>query len=64
MVPSSPLQYDAMAGDVYGSYSYMSQHHGDDSPPTYTVYTPVGVVYSGEQAKAAFLLKHGYVHES
>ena len=38
---STPQQYDAMAGDVYGDNSYTSQHHSDDSPPTYTVHFPI-----------------------
>ena len=94
---STPQQYDAMAGDVYGDNSYTSQHHGDISPPTYTVHFPVvpahtvtvaavpartvqvaavpahtvtvpiqparDVVHTGDQAKAAFRVKHGFVYE-
>ena len=82
---STPVQYDTMAGDIYGFHTYESKHNGDDKPPTYTVTyeampakvvkdrkghphkvaaTPArNVVYTGEQAKAAFLAKHGFVYE-
>ena len=77
---STPIQYDAMAGDILGAYSYTSQHHGDDEPPSYVAHMPAyaahknhghvvkarpahDVTYTGEQMKAAFRAKHGYVYE-
>ena len=94
MAVSTPQQYDAMAGDMYGNNSYTSQHHGD-LPPTYTVHFPIvpahsvtvaavpartvaavpahtvavplqparDVAHTGDEAKAAFRVKHGFVYE-